>query len=258
MYRNLYDTDCTTWSPEGRIYQIEYACESVKQGSCCVGVKSNTHVVVCGLRRTVNSLAAHNDKVVKIDDYIGCTFSGITADAKYIIDAMRSSAMTHRITFEENPSVEKIVSDIQSKAQKLTQNSSKRPFGVGMLIAGASPESKKTCLFETSPTGDYYDYKCTAFGCRSQSSNSYLESMIDALPSMNGEDLIGIALNALQKSLPSEQSLSCDNCHVGLLGIDTPWKVLTELDLKPYLEKLPKRDQDENKLADPPGEDIEE
>jgi len=257
MYRNLYDTDCTTWSPEGRVYQIEYASESVKQGSCGVGVKSNTNVVVCGLRRTINSLATHNDKVVKIDDYIGCTFSGITADAKCLIDAMRSSALTHRITFEESPSVEKIVTTVQSRAQKLTQNSSKRPFGVGMLIAGASPESNETFLFETSPTGDYFDYKCTAFGCRSQSSNSYLESVMDTLPPMNSEELIQIALNALQKSLPSEQSLTRENCHVGVLGVALPWKVLTENDLRPYLEKLPKRDE-EGLLADPPAEDIEE
>eukprot|EP00915_Cephaloidophora_sp_WS-2016_P002443 GHVH01003283.1.p1 GENE.GHVH01003283.1~~GHVH01003283.1.p1 ORF type:complete len:260 (+),score=21.75 GHVH01003283.1:50-829(+) len=259
MYRNLYDTDCTTWSPEGRVYQTEYACESVKQGSCGVGLKSNTHVVVCGLRRAVGSLATHNEKVVKVDDYIGVTFSGITADAKTIIDSMRNQALSHRITFEENPPVTKIVTNIQNRAQKLTQTSSKRPFGVGMLVAGVSPELGKTYLYELSPSGNIYEYKCTAFGCRSQSSNTYLELHMDSLRSCTSSELLQHAVNALQRSLPAEQALTVDNCHVAIIGLDAPWKILNSDECKNYLDSMPVRGPPgaEENLTQPP-EDIEE
>ncbi|KAH0471710.1 MAG: hypothetical protein KVP17_003139 [Porospora cf. gigantea B] len=81
MYRSTYDTDVITWSPQGRVYQIEYAMEAVRQGTCGIGARSNTHVVLCGLRRAANKLAAHNRKILEVDEHIGASFAGITADA---------------------------------------------------------------------------------------------------------------------------------------------------------------------------------
>jgi 20S proteasome subunit alpha 6 len=77
-----YDTDVTTWSPQGRLFQVEYAMEAVKQGSAAVGVTSNTHVVLAGVKRTPGELASYIQKVFRIDDHMGIAISGLTADAR--------------------------------------------------------------------------------------------------------------------------------------------------------------------------------
>ncbi len=78
MFRNQYDNDITIWSPEGRIFQIEYAMEAVKQGSACVGLKSKTHAVLVALKRSTSELGSFQKKVFKIDDHMGMGISGIT------------------------------------------------------------------------------------------------------------------------------------------------------------------------------------
>src|SRR5689334_347203 len=78
MFRSMYDSDISTWSPQGRIHQIEYAMEAVKQGSCCVGVKSKTHAVVVALKRSTSELGAYQKKIFKIDEHLGIGISGLT------------------------------------------------------------------------------------------------------------------------------------------------------------------------------------
>lgn len=77
MFRNQYDSDIATWSPQGRLHQIEYAMEAVKQGSACVGLKSKTHAVIVALKRTSSELGAYQKKIFRIDDHIGIAISGL-------------------------------------------------------------------------------------------------------------------------------------------------------------------------------------
>lgn len=76
MFRNQYDTDVTTWSPQGRLHQVDYAMEAVKQGSACVGLKSDTHVVLAALKRAPSELSSYQRKAFKIDDHMGIAISG--------------------------------------------------------------------------------------------------------------------------------------------------------------------------------------
>lgn len=78
MFRSQYDGDIVTWSPQGRIHQIEYAMEAVKQGSACVGLKSKTHAVLVSLKRSSSELGAYQKKIFKIDEHIGISISGLT------------------------------------------------------------------------------------------------------------------------------------------------------------------------------------
>merc|ERR1711935_123810 len=84
MFRNQYDTDCITWSPQGRIHQIEYAEEAVKQGSCCVGLVSKTHAVLATLKRSNSELGSYQQKVFKIDNHIGIGIAGLTPDGRVL------------------------------------------------------------------------------------------------------------------------------------------------------------------------------
>ena len=82
MFRNQYDTDCITWSPAGRIHQVEYAMEAVKQGSACIGLRSNSFAIVATLKRSSSELSSYQKKIFKIDDNMGIVISGLTADAR--------------------------------------------------------------------------------------------------------------------------------------------------------------------------------
>eukprot|EP01047_Picozoa_sp_COSAG01_P065602 COSAG01_NODE_8893_length_2623_cov_548.354596_1_plen_92_part_00 len=85
MMKNQYDMDVVTWSPQGRLHQVEYAMEAVKQGSCAVGLRSRTHVVLCTLKRASSDLSSHQQKLFEIDEHVGIAISGLTADARMLV-----------------------------------------------------------------------------------------------------------------------------------------------------------------------------
>lgn len=100
MYKNQYDDSITTWSPEGRIHQVEYAMETVKMGTASVAVKSKTHAVLCSLQRSLSELASHQKKIFDIDSHCGVAISGMTADARLLIRWMRNETVNHRFVFD--------------------------------------------------------------------------------------------------------------------------------------------------------------
>ena len=99
MLKAFYDLDCTTWSPQGKLFQVDYAMEAVKQGSVCLGLRSAEHVVLCSLKRLPSELAGYQDKMFKVDDYIGMAMSGLTADARVLCKYMRNECLNYKITF---------------------------------------------------------------------------------------------------------------------------------------------------------------
>ena len=101
MFRNQYDTDCTTWSPAGRIHQIEYALEAVKQGSAAIGLRSNKYAIVATLKRASSELSSHQKKIFKIDDHVGVASAGLVADARVLAKYMRTECINHRYTYDE-------------------------------------------------------------------------------------------------------------------------------------------------------------
>merc|ERR1711871_1788563 len=100
MFRNQYDQDCITFSPEGRIHQIEYAMEAVKQGSAAVGARSKKHVVLATVKRSTDALASYQRKVFKVDDHCGIAIAGLTADARVLSKFMRTECLNHRFAFD--------------------------------------------------------------------------------------------------------------------------------------------------------------
>src|SRR6185312_8800444 len=96
MFRSIYDGDITTWSPQGRIHQIEYAMEAVKQGSAVVGLKSKTHVVLVSLQRSASEMASYQKKIFKVDEHMGMAIAGLIADARLICKTMRADCLNHR------------------------------------------------------------------------------------------------------------------------------------------------------------------
>lgn len=100
MYKNQYDDSITTWSPDGRIYQVEYAMETVNLGTASVGVKGKTHAVLCSLQRNLSELASHQKKIFEVDSHCGVAISGMSADARLLVRWMRNETLNHRYVFD--------------------------------------------------------------------------------------------------------------------------------------------------------------
>lgn len=235
MNKNIYDTDCVTWSPQGRIFQVEYAEEAVKLGTCIVGIKSEQHAIIVALRRAVSKLAEYNDKVLKVDSHCGVTFSGITADADIIIKSLRADCLNHKYVFGSVMEIDKLVWKTAARAQKNTQVMGKRPFGVGFLLAGF--DNSGPHIIELAPSGDFQCLQGHAMGGRSQAARTYLETHCDKFSSSSFDELLEHGLKAFQATLPSDQTLVPEALHVGVVGIDREFSILDASTLTDFVKE---------------------
>jgi len=242
MNKNQYDGDSTTWSPQGRLFQVEYAMEAVKQGSACVGLKSKTHAVVCAVKRSSSELSSYQRKIFKIDDHIGIAIAGLTADARSLSKYMRTECMNHRYVYETSLPVQRIVTQLSDKSQIHTQRYGRRPYGVGLLVIGY--DNKGTHLYETCPSGNFYAYKAQAIGSRAQSAKTYLEKHFESFPDVTKEQLIKHGLLALREALSHKEAekepeqLTIKNCSVGIVGEDMEFTILEDDKLQNYITSI--------------------
>ena len=136
MFRNQYDHDVSIWSPQGRIHQIEYAMEAVKQGSAAVALKNKDYSVIVALKRAPSELSSFQEKLIPIDSHIGMAITGLTADGFLLARHMRRECADNRWAYNEPLPVYRLLNKISLKMQVPTQKYGRRPFGVGMLITG--------------------------------------------------------------------------------------------------------------------------
>ncbi|KAL8660459.1 MAG: hypothetical protein Q9202_006540 [Teloschistes flavicans] len=205
MFRNNYDNDTITFSPQGRIFQIEYASEAVKQGSVTVGLCSKTHVVLVAL------------KIIAIDNHLGLALAGLASDARVLSNFMKRQALASKMTYGRPIPVERIVDQIGDRAQSNTQNYSNRPYGVGLLVAGVDDTGPH--LFEFQPSGMTQEMAACAIGARSQMARTYLERNLDQFADCGREELVAHGLRALKESLSQDKELTVENASVGVVGV---------------------------------------
>jgi 20S proteasome subunit alpha 6 len=236
MFRNQYDTDVTVWSPQGRLHQVEYAAEAVNQGTACLGLRSATHVVLAGLKRSPNELASYQKKLQKIDDHMGVGMSGLTADGRSLVKYMRTEALNHKYVYGTPMQGGRIVLDLADMHQRCTQTYVRRPYGVGLLVA--SYDQTGPHLHATETSGNYHEYYAMAMGSRSQTSRTYLEREFDKFESSSVDDLIKHALKALSASLSNDTELDSKSATIAVLGLNTPYKLVEGSDLQPYLDAI--------------------
>lgn len=159
-----YDRAITMFSPDGRLLQVEYAKKTVKQGSTAIGLVCKDGVVLVTDKRIVDKLVVPEavEKIFQIDDHIGATAAGILSDARVLIERAQIKAQQHKVTFDSPIDIISIVKDICNLKQICTQSGGLRPFGVSLLIAGIDIDGPK--LFETDPTGIFFQYKASVIG----------------------------------------------------------------------------------------------
>ncbi|PRP83361.1 hypothetical protein PROFUN_09389 [Planoprotostelium fungivorum] len=242
MFRSDYDSDISIWSPQGRIHQIEYAMEAVKQGSASVGLKSKTHAVVAAVKRASSELGSNQQKVFRIDDHLAISMSGLTADGRVLTKYLRNECLNHKFVYEQPMPVSKLVVQLADKSQVHTQQSGRRPYGVGLLVIGYDENGPH--LYETSPSGNYYDYKAQAIGNRFQSARTYLEKTYETFDDATPEELIRHSLLALRETVQTSSSSSSStpnegitskNAVVAIVGRDQKLTIYENEELIPFL-----------------------
>ncbi|KAI5124781.1 hypothetical protein M0805_005415 [Coniferiporia weirii] len=250
MFRNTYDSDNTVFSPQGRLHQVEYALEAVKQGSAVVGLRSKTHAILLALKRSTGELSSYQQKMFRIDDHIGIAIAGLTSDARVLSNFMRQQAMSERMAFNRPIPVNRIVTSIADKAQVNTQEYGRRPYGVGFLVIGQDPSGPH--LFEFSPSGNSYEYYAMSIGARSQSAKTYLERNYEEFVDCTLEKLIEHGLHALRETLQQDKELTIHNTSIGIVGplgelekaVSPPgsFRILEEEKVEPYISSLPSKE----------------
>jgi len=234
MFRNNYDNDAITFSPQGRIFQVEYAQEAVKQGSVVVGLVSKTHSVLAALKRNDEELSSYQKKIIPIDSHFGIALAGLASDARVLSNFMKQQSLASRLTYARAIPLSEIVSRIGEKAQQSTQNYSKRPYGVGLLIAGV--DARGPHLYEFQPSGVTQEMVACGIGARSQMARTYLERNLEVFPDASREELIKHALRALKESMSQDKELTVDNTSIGIGGIGEDFVLYEGQDIAEWLD----------------------
>ncbi len=192
-----YDRAITMFSPDGRLLQVEYAKKTVKQGSTAIGIVCKDGVLLCTDKRIIDKLVVPKsvEKIFKIDDHIAATASGILSDARILIERAQLKAQQYSVTYDSPIDVLSVVKDLCNLKQLCTQSGGLRPFGVSLLIAGIDDGTPR--LFETDPTGIFFQYKAAVIGEGETDVEELLNS--EYSESMSVDDGLKLAIKAIYK-----------------------------------------------------------
>jgi proteasome alpha subunit len=169
-----YDRAITVFSPDGRLYQVEYAIETVRRGTLAIGIRCKDGVVLAVEEKSRKlQLSDVTQKIFQVDDHIGVAAAGYIPDARTQVDHARFFAQSNRLIYDEPVDVEGVAKNLADMAQQYTQYAGVRPFGVALILAGV--DKSGSSLFLTDPSGTYIGYNAIAIGAGSDQVNEFLE-----------------------------------------------------------------------------------
>jgi len=211
-----YDRAITMFSPDGRLLQVEYAKKTVRLGNTAIGMVCKDGVLLVTDKRLVDKLVVPEavEKIFKIDDHIMSTAAGIISDARVLVEQGQIKAQQHRVTYDYPIDTVSIVKHICDIKQICTQSGGLRPFGVSLLIAGVDENGKK--LFETDPTGIFYQYKATVIGEGEPEIEEILHK--EYKESLTIDEGLKLCLKALKKVL--DQNFSAERIDAAYIRED--------------------------------------
>lgn len=230
-----YDRAITVFSPDGRLFQVEYAREAVKRGTTAAGIKAKDGVVLLVDKRITSRLieAESIEKIFQIDSHIGVATSGLVADARSLVDRARVEAQINKVSYDENIGVEVLAKKICDHKQSCTQYGGVRPYGTALLIAGV--DDTRPRLFESDPSGALLEYKATAIGA---GRNTFMEVFeADYRGDLTIDEAITLGMTALYKS--TEGKLDASTLEVGVVTMqDRSFRKLAEEEVQQYVAKV--------------------
>jgi len=233
-----YDRALTIFSPDGRLYQVEYAIETVRRGTLAVGIKCKEGVVLCAEEK-VRKLQTEglSQKLFQVDDHIGIAAAGYVPDARVLVDNARVYAQNNRLIYDEPVDVEGVARKLGDMAQQYTQYAGVRPFGVSLIIAGVD---EQPAIFVTDPSGTYLGYDAVAIGGGSDQVNEFLEQNYKV--DMTLEQAIEMAVASVKKA--GEEKAEPKHIKVATIDIKTKkMRTLSEEEVNSYLSKVSKGQQ---------------
>jgi proteasome alpha subunit len=218
QYQMGYDRAITVFSPDGRLYQVEYAREAVKRGTTAVGIKCVEGVVLIVDKRVSSRLleASSIEKIFKIDEHIGVASSGLVGDARALVDRARIESQINRVTYDEKIDVEALSKKLCDHMQTYTQFGGARPYGTALLIAGISDGQCR--LFETDPSGTLLEYKATGIGIGRPAAMKLFEEEYNYDATVS--DAIILGLKALRDA--TEGKFDVNTVEIGVIEISNP------------------------------------
>jgi proteasome alpha subunit len=212
-----YDRAITVFSPDGRLFQVEYAKEAVKRGATAVGITAKDGVALVAFKSVHSKLVITDSlkKIFEVDSHICVTASGLIADARRLVDIARVDAQRHRMSYNEAPSVDIIARSVCDLMQVYTQYGGIRPFGVSLLIAGVDSDGPK--LYEAEPSGAMTAYRADSIGVHKKEVDEILEKKHDE--KLGIDEAIKVALTALRST--QEEKLIPENVEISYVTTKT-------------------------------------
>lgn len=237
-----YDRAITVFSPDGRLFQVEYAREAVKRGTTSIGIKCSEGIVLAVDKRTTSNLveATSIEKIFKIDEHIGAATSGLVADARALVERARVEAQINKITYSEPIRVDSLSKKLCDMLQMYTQNGGVRPFGSALIIGGVYDGSCK--LFETDPSGALIEYKATAIGSgRSAAMDIFEDQYKD---DMNLNDAIKLALTAINEA--TEHETTANNVEIAVIKCgEEVYTKLSQEEVQTFIDEVVSEEESE-------------
>ncbi len=230
-----YDRAITVFSPDGRLFQVEYARVAVTRGNTTSGLKFKNGVVLMADKKMGSRLVETTsiEKIFQIDFHVGCATSGLVADARVLVDYARLVCQINKVTYSESIPLDLLVKRICDYKQNYTQYGGVRPFGTALLVAGVDDVGMH--LFETDPSGALVSHKAGSIGSgRAAVMETFEEKFQDG---MDKDDAILLGLEGLQKA--SDDPLNPKALELGVVVQGEPFRRLTEEEISGYLSRLP-------------------
>ncbi len=231
MYPNVqaYDRG-VMFSPDGRLYQVEYAKEAVRKGATSIGIVADDSIALVAHKNILEPLAIPStiQKIFRVDSYIGATYSGLVSDGLHVISMVRNKTQSHRMVYNETESVETIAREISEELQMATQYGGIRPYAISLLIGGIDKEPK---LFEIEPGASYLGYKADAIG----SGKKIAEEMLvkGYRDGMKIDDAIALGVGIVKKI--NEGKLTENNIDISTIRRDTGFELFSTEKIAKYL-----------------------
>ena len=231
-----YDMTPTMYSPDGRIYQVEYAIETVKRGTLAIGIKSKQGVIMA-VEEKPRTLQTSDitQKIFQVDHHIGVAAAGYIPDARVQVDGARFFSQGNKMTYDESVEVATVAKHLADQAHQFTQYGGVRPNGVSMIIAGI--DQKGESIYVTDPSGTYVQFAAVAIGAGSDDVNTFLEKYYNDDLSLG--DAASLAIAAI--NLKAETNDGVNNIKMAKITAESKiFEKVSESDLQNYSQNTSK------------------
>jgi len=243
-----YDRAITVFSPDGHLFQVEYAQEAVKKGSTAVGVRGAKAVVLGVEKKSVAKLQEERTvrKICLLDNHVVMAFAGLTADARILVNRARVECQSHKLTVEDPVTLEYITRYIAGIKQRYTQSNGRRPFGISCLIGGFDFDGTPH-LYQTDPSGTYHEWKANATGRSAKTVREFLEKNYKSEDVVEERAAIKLAIRALLEVVQSGGK----NLEIAVMTKGQPLKMLSVEDIETYVSEITKEKEEEAEKKKP-------